>query len=134
MELSSLSPLMAFGYGLHGSGVPELCVRLLQAEELLAIWTLPQFEARLQTMRRLNQQRETPHKGCWEAPSTSVNGSSLVEDAERLFVKLLSSKRGLGKAMSGQGWTTCWRSSRKHALRELAAAQEGPRGLQRSCF
>lgn len=77
---------MAFGYGEHCT-VPELCVRLLRSDELLAVWTLPQFEARLEAMRQEPRGTEA------ESKEARQNGSSLAADAERLFVKRLERSR-----------------------------------------
>ena len=56
LELSCIAPVMVYGYG-DNFGVPDLCVRLVKELATIAIWTLAQFEVRLQIMRKLHEKR-----------------------------------------------------------------------------
>ncbi|CAE7230022.1 unc-104 [Symbiodinium sp. CCMP2592] len=118
LELSSMAPVMVHGYG-DNCGVPDLCVRLVrqtdkQEAELLSIWTMAQFEARLQIMREMHEKRlhrpdsfaldarldpwadsgmplraqGTPECRPSAAPNTARETFSLHQDAERLVLKM----------------------------------------------
>ncbi|CAJ1386875.1 unnamed protein product, partial [Effrenium voratum] len=120
LELSSLAPVMVYGYG-DNFGVPDLCVRLIRMAveaEVVAIWSLAQFEVRLQTMRQLHEKRlhspdrfaldtrldpwgelvmpTTPSRRlrdsrpdiCAEVSNAGAETSSLAQDAERLLLKM----------------------------------------------